>query len=214
MGARRRCTIPHHPAAAHRARTPLSLCADLSKVQDDEVGDGTTSVAVLAGELLREAEALVNQKLHPMIIIAGFRQACEVAVQALEARAFDHSGVDGGGAEALRRDLINIARTTLSSKILTHDKEHFAKIAVDSVMCLKGRTNLEAIHVIKKAGGTLKESFLAEVRPCTRVSRVAGSRWHGSCAGHVVGVVMLPAWDNMLIRCSAEGDSAPTGWRA
>ncbi len=45
--------------------------ADISKVQDDEVGDGTTSVVVLAGELLREAEQLVNQKIHPMTIIAG-----------------------------------------------------------------------------------------------------------------------------------------------
>jgi hypothetical protein len=46
-------------------------CADISKVQDDEVGDGTTSVVVLAGEALREAEQLVNQKIHPMTIIAG-----------------------------------------------------------------------------------------------------------------------------------------------
>ena len=60
--------------------------------------------------------------------------------------------------------MINIARTTLSSKILTVDKEYFAGIAVDAVMCLKGRTNLEPIHVIKKSGGTLKDSFLAEVR--------------------------------------------------
>lgn len=58
-----------------------------------------------------------------------------------------------------------IARTTLSSKILTHDKDYFAKIAVDAVMCLKGRTNLEPIHIIKKSGGTLRDSFLADVRP-------------------------------------------------
>jgi T-complex protein 1 subunit beta len=45
--------------------------ADISRVQDDEVGDGTTSVVVLAGELLREAEQLINQKIHPMTIIAG-----------------------------------------------------------------------------------------------------------------------------------------------
>ena len=48
-----------------------AACVDISKVQDDEVGDGTTSVVVLAGELLREAEQLVNQKIHPMTIIAG-----------------------------------------------------------------------------------------------------------------------------------------------
>lgn len=139
---------------------PEHLCAaDLSKVQDDEVGDGTTSVAVLAGELLREAEQLVNQKLHPMTIIQGYRLACEVALEVLDERTFDNSS----DPEKLRTDLTNIARTTLSSKILTVDKEHFSKIAVDAVMCLKGRTNLEPIHVIKKAGGTLKDSFLAEV---------------------------------------------------
>lgn len=52
--------------------TYLCCCADISKVQDDEVGDGTTSVVVLAGELLREAEQLVNAKIHPMTIIAGW----------------------------------------------------------------------------------------------------------------------------------------------
>ena len=54
------------------------------------------------------------------------------------------------------QDLLNIARTTLSSKILTHDKDHFARLAVDAVMRLKGSTNLESIHVIKKPGGTLR----------------------------------------------------------
>ena len=138
----------------------MSTGADLSKVQDDEVGDGTTSVAVLAGELLREAEILVQDKLHPMTIIQGFRMACDVALQVLKEKTFDNAG----DADKLRADLLNIARTTLSSKILTVDKDYFAGIAVDAVMCLKGRTNLEPIHVIKKAGGTLKDSFLAEVR--------------------------------------------------
>jgi T-complex protein 1 subunit beta len=139
--------------------------ADLSKVQDDEVGDGTTSVVVLAGELLREAEQLINQKLHPMTIIQGMRMACNVALEVLEERHFDNAS----DPKKLREDLTNIARTTLSSKILMVDKEHFAKIAVDAVMCLKGRTSLEPIHVIKKAGGTLKDSFLAEVSTYTLV---------------------------------------------
>jgi hypothetical protein len=94
-----------------------------------------------------------------MTIIQGYRLACEVALEVLDERTFDNSS----DPEKLRIDLTNIARTTLSSKILTVDKEHFSKIAVDAVMCLKGRTNLEPIHVIKKAGGTLKDSFLAEV---------------------------------------------------
>jgi T-complex protein 1 subunit beta len=58
--------------------------------------------------------------------------------------------------EKFRKDLLNIARTTLSSKILTNDKDHFAELAVDAVLRLKGRTNLDSIHIIKKPGGTLK----------------------------------------------------------
>lgn len=57
---------------------------------------------------------------------------------------------------------MNIAETTLSSKLLTHHKEHFAKLAVDAVLRLKGSGNLEAIHVIKKLGGSLIDSYLDE----------------------------------------------------
>ena len=64
------------------------------------------------------------------------------------------------GSDAFRQDLLNIARTTLSSKILTHDKDHFAELAVDAVLRLKGSTDLEAIHIIKKTGGTLKVCHL------------------------------------------------------
>ena len=102
---------------------------DISKVQDDEVGDGTTSVVVLAGELLREAEKLVQQKVHPMTIIAGFRDAAAKARSELEKCAMDNEKTP----DLFRRDLINIAKTTLSSKILTQDKDFFAEIAVDAV---------------------------------------------------------------------------------
>lgn len=57
---------------------------------------------------------------------------------------------------------MNISRTTLSSKLLTHHKDHFAKLAVDAVLRLKGSGNLEAIHVIKKLGGSLTDSYLDE----------------------------------------------------
>lgn len=72
------------------------------------------------------------------------------------------------GSDAFRQDLLNIAKTTLSSKILTHDKDHFAELAVDAVLRLKGSTDLEAIHIIKKTGGTLKVYFSAlwTVRYC------------------------------------------------
>ena len=72
-------------------------------------------MVVLSGELLRQAEQLVNQRIHPMTIIGGFRQACTVARERLEACAWDNKA----DAPKFREDLLNVARTTLSSKILT-----------------------------------------------------------------------------------------------
>lgn len=132
------------------------VLVNISKVQDDEVGDGTTSVCVLAAELLRQAEILVSQRIHPQTIIDGYRIASAAASNALEAAAIDNSA----DTERFRSDLINIAKTTLSSKVLSGDKEYFAKLAVDAVMRLKGSTNLESIQIIKKSGGRLADSYL------------------------------------------------------
>ena len=74
-------------------------CADISKVQDDEVGDGTTSVVVLAGELLREAEQLVNQKIHPMTIIAGTQQQQQQQQPTLMSRVVAQPARHHSGAE-------------------------------------------------------------------------------------------------------------------
>lgn len=134
------------------------VLVDIARTQDDEVGDGTTSVTVLCGELLREAEKLVEARVHPMTIIDGWRKAVDVARAALEASAVDHSADE----EAFKRDLTNIARTTLSSKLVTHDKEHFAQLAVDSILRVKDSLSLELIQVLKKPGGALKDSFVAD----------------------------------------------------
>ena len=67
------------------------ILVNISKVQDDEVGDGTTSVCVFAAELLREAEKLVMAKIHPQTIVEGFRLASAAAISALEGSAVDHS---------------------------------------------------------------------------------------------------------------------------
>ncbi|XP_063233280.1 T-complex protein 1 subunit beta [Bacillus rossius redtenbacheri] len=135
------------------------ILVEMSKVQDDEVGDGTTSVTVLAAELLREAEKLIqDRKIHPQIIVAGWRKATKVARDALTAVAKDNSA----DQSLFHEDLLNIARTTLSSKILAQHKEYFAKLALDAVLRLKSSGNLSAIQIIKKTGGTLEDSFLDE----------------------------------------------------
>ncbi|RDD41150.1 T-complex protein 1 subunit beta [Trichoplax sp. H2] len=150
------------------------ILVDLSKVQDDEVGDGTTSVTVLASELLREAEHLIAMKMHPQTIIRGWRLAAKTAVDVLTSVAEDHGGDEDQFRNIcqqqilttvtfnLSKDLMNIARTTLSSKILTQHKEHFSKLAVEAVLRLKGSGNLDAIHLIKKLGGNLVDSYLDE----------------------------------------------------
>lgn len=135
------------------------ILVNISKVQDDEVGDGTTSVCVLAAELLREAEKLVvSSKIHPQTVVEGYRIASKAALEALKDSAIDNSD----DPIQFREDLFNIARTTLSSKVLSQDKEYFANLAVDAVLRLKGSTDLEHIQIIKKVGGKLTDSYLDE----------------------------------------------------
>merc|ERR1711907_659906 len=135
-----------------------NVLINMSKVQDDEIGDGTTSVTVLAGELLREAEKLINSKIHPQTIVAGFRKATEAARAALSSVTVSHSD----DATAFRQDLVNIAKTTLSSKVVSHDREYFANICVDAILRLKGSTQLDQIQIVKMTGGCLTDSYLEE----------------------------------------------------
>jgi T-complex protein 1 subunit beta len=81
-----------------------------------------------------------------------------VAGNALTTAAEDNSG----DSEKFQRDLLNIAHTTLSSKILQQHRDFFAQLAVDAVVRLKGSTHLEAIKVLKKLGGSLSDSYLDE----------------------------------------------------
>ena len=142
----------------HVNNPAAKILIDISKSQDEIVGDGTTTVAVLAGELLRQAEKLILMKIHPQIIIEGYRMARDVALKKLNEISFNNSD----NQTKFKEDLVNIAMTTLSSKLLFHEKEHFAKLAVNAVLRLNGSTNLDYIKIIKKPGGTLKDSFLAE----------------------------------------------------
>ncbi|KAG7337059.1 chaperonin GroEL [Nitzschia inconspicua] len=130
------------------------VLVDMAKVQDKEVGDGTTSVAVLCGELLREAEQLLlQQRIHPQTICAGWRLATKVAKVALDQCATEGVTDD---------DLFKIASTTLSSKLVNAEKEHFARLCVSAVQRLKGSGNLDHIQIIKLPGGSLRDSYLEE----------------------------------------------------
>lgn len=95
-------------------------------------------------------------KIHPQTIISGYRKALEVSRKALEDSAFPHT------SDVARDNLLNIARTTLSSKILSQHKDFFANLAVDAILRLKGSGNLNAVQIIKKLGGTLTDSYLDE----------------------------------------------------
>lgn len=144
-------SIPIDNAAA-------KILVDVSKTQDVEVGDGTTSVAVLSGELLREAERLIAQKIHPTTIIRGWRRAVKAARNALDEYAVDNSD----DKVRFREDLVNVARTTLSSKILNSAKDHFSDLAVTAMLRLGSSTDLANIQIVKKIGGKLEDSYLED----------------------------------------------------
>lgn len=160
--ARKAITVTNDGAtilgSIHVDNPAARILIDISRVQDAEVGDGTTTVAVLAGELLREAEKLVLNKIHPQIIIKGWREARKVAQKVLEEISQDNFDDQA----KFKQDLKNIALTTLSSKLLLHDREKFANLCVDAVLRLHGSANMDYIKLIKKAGGTLGDSFLAD----------------------------------------------------
>ena len=89
--------------SVHIDNAAAKVLVDISKTQDENVGDGTTSVVVLAGELLRQAEKLIQQRIHPMTIIQGWRMACKAARAALENSSFDNLKVESSKEEMKRK---------------------------------------------------------------------------------------------------------------
>jgi thermosome len=140
-----------HPAA--------KMLVEIAKTQDDEVGDGTTTAVVLAGELLKRAEMLLDQGLHPTVINAGFRKAEERAMKVLAEIA---KPVDLKDSETLRK----IAVTSMRGKSLGGAFDHFAEIAVDAVnQVIEKRgdaffADIENIQLVKKEGKSLLDTEL------------------------------------------------------
>ena len=142
-----------HPAA--------KMMVEIAKTQDSEVGDGTTSVVVLAGDLLTKAEELIDKDVHPTLIIEGYRRATEEALNVLDKIAID---VDPKDKDVLRK----IAITSMASKLVSENKEELADLAVDAILQVsreengKYKADLDDILVVKKAGESLSDTKLVQ----------------------------------------------------
>jgi len=138
-----------HPAA--------KTLTDIAKSQDAEVGDGTTTVVLLAGEFLKGAKQFIEDGVHSRVIIRGFRRACKVALLKMEEIDVDISEK----SEQEKRDmLIRCACTTLNSKLISKHKEYFADICVRAVQSLGEDMDLANLGVKKVPGGSVTKSNL------------------------------------------------------
>jgi thermosome len=140
-----------HPAA--------KMIVEVAKTQDDEVGDGTTTAVILAGELLRNAEDLLNKNIHPTTIVAGYRKAADEALKILREVAVPVNLED-------RETLKKIAMTSMRGKVIGIARDCFSDIAIDAVKQVVGKkddrltADRDDIQIIKKPGKSLLETQL------------------------------------------------------
>lgn len=140
-----------HPAA--------KLLVQIAKTQDDEVGDGTTTSVVIAGQLLKEAEELIDKNVHPTVIVSGYRKAEVKAREIIDSLAMS---VDINDDETLKK----VALTSIHGKSVSSVKEHLADICVKAVKAITEERNgkrvadINKIQLIKKQGGGLLDTTL------------------------------------------------------
>jgi len=140
-----------HPAA--------KMMVEIAKTQDDMVGDGTTTAVVLSGELLKKAEELLEQNIHPTLIVSGYRKAAEKAMEVLDNLS---EAVNVDDKETLRK----VAITSMSSKGVGSAREHFADIAIEAVGQIAEKrgeewsADIDNIQIIKKEGKSLLDTEL------------------------------------------------------
>ena len=140
-----------HPAAR--------ILVDLADLQDQEVGDGTTSVVIIAAELLKRAIELMKQKIHATTIISGYRLASKEACKYINEQLA--VPVDTLGKDVL----VTAAKTSMSSKVIGSDAEFFAQMCVDAINRVKiltkkgkARYPLNSINILKSHGKSMRES--------------------------------------------------------
>jgi thermosome len=142
-----------HPAA--------KMITEVAKTQDDMVGDGTTTAVVLSGELLKRAEELLDQNIHPLIVVSGYRKAALKAIDDLKKIG---TQVDIDDRETLRK----VALTSMGSKAVGAAKETLADIAIDAVKQIaekrgdKWIADIDNIQITKKEGKSLFDSQLVQ----------------------------------------------------
>lgn len=141
-----------HPAA--------KTLVDISLSQDAQVGDGTTTVVILAGELLKSAKPFIEEGVHPRNIIRSFREATMKAVELIQSMAVS---IAENSEDKKRKMLINCAKTSLNSKLVSSEKEFFAEMVVSAVQKLDlDLLDQRLIGIKKVTGGGLRDSFLVD----------------------------------------------------
>jgi T-complex protein 1 subunit eta len=140
-----------HPAA--------KTLVDIAKSQDNEVGDGTTSVVLFAGELLKQSKEFIEEGMHSSVIIKAYREAMHLCIKRIK----EISLKIGEKSDAEKRDLLlKCAMTSLNSKIISRQKEFFGNMVVDAVLHLSDDLNKSDIGIKKITGGSVTDSFLVE----------------------------------------------------
>jgi len=140
-----------HPAA--------KMMVEVAKTQDDMVGDGTTTAVILAGELLRRAEDLLDQNIHPTVIVSGYRKAAQKSIEILENIG---TVVDLEDRETLKK----VAMTSMASKAVRVAREHLAEIAIDAVKQITEQrgerriADIDNVQIVKKEGKSLYDTQL------------------------------------------------------
>ncbi|XP_028155142.1 T-complex protein 1 subunit eta [Diabrotica virgifera virgifera] len=138
-----------HPAA--------KTLVDIAKSQDAEVGDGTTSVVLLAGEFLKQIKPYVDEGVHPRIIIKAVRRSFQICLEKISEIAVK---INKSNADEFRSLLEKCAATAMSSKLINQQRSFFSKMVVDAVLLLDDLLPLNMIGIKKVQGGALEESLL------------------------------------------------------